>query len=40
LRYHDLDTEARQQPDRGIVDLRRQHIIDAAGKKRDASRTT
>ena len=36
LRDHDLDAVAGQQPDRGLVDLGRQHLLGAAAEQRDA----
>ena len=31
-RDDDVDAAAREQPDRGVVDFRPQHLLDAAGK--------
>ncbi len=37
VRQHHLDAVARQHADRRGVDLGRQHVVDAAGKERDAA---
>ena len=33
--HHDLDTQPGQQPDRGLVDPRHQHLLGTAGQQRD-----
>ena len=36
-RHHHLDAVAREHADCGCIDVRRQHVVDAAGQKRDAA---